>query len=202
MALVARQDTRPIFEYLHPHQARMKAAPTSAEAVMMARLIEADLHVLHQCIIGGFIVDLVVPQKMAVLELDGVQHLSEEARAYDWRRSRFLAAHGFKVFRIPNAEAETWNVLAVERLPDIPSGTWDRLVADKLIDAGRPAPVWHPTAEDAKHRRLSQTTPTEAREAKRLARRARRYAKWQARKAEKRRIRLLAARKEEPCEPC
>jgi very-short-patch-repair endonuclease len=55
--------------------------------------------------IGGFIVDFYCLERKLVIELDGSEHA--EQVAYDERRTRLLAAKGFRVVRFWNNDVLT-----------------------------------------------------------------------------------------------
>ena len=52
--------------------------------------------------IGNYIVDFYIPQKQLVIEVDGIQHLTEEHQEKDQTRDEFLEGQGLRVLRIPN----------------------------------------------------------------------------------------------------
>ena len=52
--------------------------------------------------IGNYIVDFYIPQKQLVIEVDGIQHLTEEHKEKDQTRDEFLEGQGLRVLRIPN----------------------------------------------------------------------------------------------------
>ena len=52
--------------------------------------------------IGSYIVDFYIPQKQLVIEIDGIQHLTEEHKEKDQTRDEFLEGQGLRVLRIPN----------------------------------------------------------------------------------------------------
>ena len=52
--------------------------------------------------IGNYIVDFYIPQKQLVIEIDGIQHLTEEHKEKDQTRDKFLEEQGLKVLRFPN----------------------------------------------------------------------------------------------------
>lgn len=54
--------------------------------------------------IGPYIADFVCFETKLVIELDGDQHGSNQAIAYDQTRTLFLQAEGFRVLRFPNFE--------------------------------------------------------------------------------------------------
>ena len=56
----------------------------------------------RQMPIGAYIVDFVCHEKRVIIELDGGQHM--ENQAYDMKRTAWLTAYGFKVLRFWNHE--------------------------------------------------------------------------------------------------
>ncbi len=54
--------------------------------------------------IGSFIADFLCREQKLVVEVDGATHSKPDEIAYDERRSRYLAALGYKVLRIQNAD--------------------------------------------------------------------------------------------------
>lgn len=68
----------------------------------MANIVSFDFQVR----IGFYIADFVFPAQMLIVEIDGSSHKGREE--HDAARDRFLVAHGFTVWRIPNAHANQW----------------------------------------------------------------------------------------------
>jgi very-short-patch-repair endonuclease len=54
--------------------------------------------------IGSFIADFLCRERKLVIEVDGATHSEPGEIAYDERRSKYLAALGYKVLRIQNAD--------------------------------------------------------------------------------------------------
>ena len=52
--------------------------------------------------IGNYIVDFYIPKKQLVIEIDGIQHLTEEHKEKDQARDKFLEGQGLSVLRFPN----------------------------------------------------------------------------------------------------
>ena len=52
--------------------------------------------------IGNYIVDFYIPQKQLVIEIDGIQHLTEEHKEKDQTRDNFLEEQGLMVLRFSN----------------------------------------------------------------------------------------------------
>jgi very-short-patch-repair endonuclease len=61
----------------------------------------------RQVPIGPFIADFVCREKRLVVEVDGATHGEDSEVVYDQRRSGFLAAHGFRILRVNNADVYT-----------------------------------------------------------------------------------------------
>jgi very-short-patch-repair endonuclease len=54
--------------------------------------------------IGSYIADFACPQSRLVVEVDGATHASDEERAHDARRDRFMAEQGWTVVRVFNED--------------------------------------------------------------------------------------------------
>ena len=52
--------------------------------------------------IGNYIVDFYIPQKQLVIEIDGIQHLTEEHKEKDQIRDKFLEGQDLRVLRFSN----------------------------------------------------------------------------------------------------
>src|SRR5262245_44390994 len=82
----------------------LRAASTDAEAAMWRRLKAKrfggyKFRRQHPC--GPYILDFYCPRARLAIELDGGQHFTLEAQAYDERRTAFLCRHGISVLRFP-----------------------------------------------------------------------------------------------------
>jgi very-short-patch-repair endonuclease len=58
----------------------------------------------RQHLVGSYIVDFVCPEKKFIVEVDGGQHAELAQQAHDARRTAWLEAQGFRVFRVSNTE--------------------------------------------------------------------------------------------------
>ena len=58
----------------------------------------------RQKVLGKYIADFYCAEAKLVIELDGLQHFTEDGKQYDAERTRFLEGYGLKVVRIPNGE--------------------------------------------------------------------------------------------------
>jgi len=61
---------------------------------------------IRQMRIGGYIVDFYCARAKIVIELDGSEHYTQERRAYDEIRTKYLAAQGLKVIRFSNLDVK------------------------------------------------------------------------------------------------
>ena len=60
------------------------------------------IKVHRQYNIGNYIVDFYIPTKGLVIEIDGIQHLTEEHEEKDQVRDKFLEGQGLNVLRFSN----------------------------------------------------------------------------------------------------
>ena len=82
----------------------LRANSTDAEAALWRRLKAKRFGSFkfrrqHPC--GPYILDFYCPQMQLAIELDGGQHFTPQAQAYDERRTAFLCSHGISVLRFP-----------------------------------------------------------------------------------------------------
>lgn len=106
-------------ELLKRRKNRLLKLQTNFEAMFAFRLRQSGVTYQEQVIIGRYIVDFLIPAKMAIVELDGSQHwMSPRQRDHDRERDAFLQTIGFTIFRIPNAGARLWDISQLAALPD------------------------------------------------------------------------------------
>ncbi len=90
------------------HARRMRKAMTDAEKKLWfelrRRLPVEGTHFRRQVPIGSYIVDFCCLAERLVIEVDGNQHATDEAHAYDARRTASIAASGFRVLRFSNED--------------------------------------------------------------------------------------------------
>ena len=94
----------------------MRRFPTMAERVFDQRLREYKERYRRQIIIGFYIADFVIPNRMLVIEIDGESHDPD----YDRRRDAFLTEVGFTVVRIKNEDATTSSLDVIHNYPWMP----------------------------------------------------------------------------------
>ncbi|MBL0405247.1 DUF559 domain-containing protein [Microvirga aerilata] len=80
------------------------------------RLPLSDTHFRRQVPIGSHIADFCCLGTRLVIEVDGGQHTSDQATAYDSRRTAYPASQGFHALHFTNAEV----MLDITSVLDIP----------------------------------------------------------------------------------
>ena len=87
------------------HAKELHRNMTPAELKLWARLRAHQLNGIHfrnQHAIGAYVVDFCAPRKKLIIELDGSQHLEQDASQYDAERTRYLELRGYQVIRFWN----------------------------------------------------------------------------------------------------
>ncbi|HET9909590.1 MAG TPA: endonuclease domain-containing protein [Anaerolineales bacterium] len=77
-----------------------------------------DVHFRPQHAIGNYIVDFCAPRRKVIIELDGSQHLEQDA--YDMERTAFLESKGYRVLRF-------WNNDVTNNLASVLTVIWEAL---------------------------------------------------------------------------
>jgi very-short-patch-repair endonuclease len=107
--------------HLKKYSRRLRKEMTEAERVLWSRIRGRrlrGLQVYRQKPIGRFVVDFYCPKAKLVIELDGGQHYTEELRAKDETRDRYMMTQGLKTLRFSDKEVfenltgvleEIWN---------------------------------------------------------------------------------------------
>ncbi len=88
-------------------------------------------HFRRQAPIGRYIVDFVCFSRRLVIEVDGVQHHSDEGRRHDAIRDAFLKAEGFKVLRFSNGD-----------VTNTPEGVMMEILRELGVGYVFPSPLW------------------------------------------------------------
>ena len=99
----------------------MRHVATDAENLLWQRFRAKrfmELKFRRQQVIEPYIVDFYCHELGLVLELDGSQHNTEEGRAYDVERTKFLEALGLKVVRY-------WNHNVLSRTDVVLEDLWN-----------------------------------------------------------------------------
>lgn len=84
----------------YARQLKRNRTPTERRLNQILRSIYRRATVKQQIILGFYIVDLVMPDKNLIIELDGVSH--KDRQAYDTVRDIWLRSCGFNVVRFTN----------------------------------------------------------------------------------------------------
>lgn len=102
--------------------AQMRRVKTPAEQTAYNQLKDSfqatGVGFKNQVVFGFYILDFVVPSKMALIELDGSAHYGRES--YDAKRDDFCRSCGLTVIRLHNAQASTL-MDALKSLPFVPN---------------------------------------------------------------------------------
>lgn len=94
-------------EHLKEYSRRLRKDMTDAEKLLWSRIRGKQLkgfQVYREKPIGRFVVDFYCPKAHLVIELDGGQHYSEEMRARDGLRDKYLESVGLRVLRFSDRE--------------------------------------------------------------------------------------------------
>src|SRR5680860_702804 len=86
---------------------QMRKKPTEAEGKLWQALRRKGVEGMRfrrQRVIGPYIVDFCCLEKRLIVEVDGMQHLVDEAAAYDEDRTQYLETNGFRVLRFGNLQ--------------------------------------------------------------------------------------------------
>ena len=93
--------------YLKKHSRRLRKDVTDAEKLLWSKMRGKQLkgfQVYRQKPIGRFVVDFYCPKAHLIIELDGGQHYSEEMRARDGLRDKYMESLGLRVLRFSDRE--------------------------------------------------------------------------------------------------
>lgn len=72
----------------------------------------------RQFSIGAYILDFYCPSAKLCIEVDGIQHLSEENLLHDSIRDKYLVSQGIEVLRIENRAIGTCSDMVVNTIED------------------------------------------------------------------------------------
>ena len=75
-------------------------------------LKKLPVQVKRQKNIENYILDFYIPTHKTAIEIDGIQHTSEEGRTQDEKRDMVLSSYGIKVLRFKNSDINS-NFLSV-----------------------------------------------------------------------------------------
>ena len=92
---------------MKPFRRKLRKNMTPAEVALWLMIKNKQLdgeRFLRQYSIGHFVVDFYCPKHKLAVELDGEVHFTEEAAAYDAKRTAYLNSVGVQVVRFENFE--------------------------------------------------------------------------------------------------
>jgi len=92
---------------MKPFRRKLRKNMTAAEVALWLMIKNKQLdgeRFLRQYSIGHFVVDFYCPKYKLAVELDGEVHFTEEAAAYDAKRTAYLNSVGVQVVRFENFE--------------------------------------------------------------------------------------------------
>ena len=92
---------------LKPYAQKLRREMTDEEKHLwydFFKLLPLTVH--RQKIIGHYIADFYISSAKLVVELDGIQHYTEEGKQYDRRRDKYMSDLGIKVLRYPNIDTK------------------------------------------------------------------------------------------------
>jgi very-short-patch-repair endonuclease len=99
-------------------QLRNEATPAETRLWHFLRAGRLGVKFRRQAAIGAYIVDFVCFSHCLIVELDGPQHIEDQGKVRDARRTAWLASRGFRVIRFRNQalDEDIWLVVqAIER---------------------------------------------------------------------------------------
>lgn len=90
-----------------PVARRLRREMTPQEKTLWYQFLRSyPVKIYKQRIIESFVVDFYCAEARLVIELDGLQHYTEQGKTYDEERSQILREYGLKVLRFSNREVE------------------------------------------------------------------------------------------------
>jgi very-short-patch-repair endonuclease len=113
----------PYNKSLKDYSRELRKNMTDAEKLLWAKVRNRQMkgyQFYRQKIIENFIVDFYCPRANLIIEIDGGQHYSDEAKQKDVARDDFLKSSGLRVFRFSDREV-------FENLNGVMEKIWDNL---------------------------------------------------------------------------
>lgn len=92
---------------------RAKMRTSQAETIAMKALDANGIPYKHQMILGFFIVDFALMERMLVVEIDGGYHDTPKQRWYDRQRDKYITKCGFEIVHIKNEDAHKIDEIVV-----------------------------------------------------------------------------------------
>lgn len=98
----------PTKQVLEQRASIFRQSPTESERIFRNRLHEAGVRFRTQEVIGFYIVDFLLPDKLLIIELDGSSHNGRDLQ--DQRRDKWLMQFGFKILRLTNSQVAHYDL--------------------------------------------------------------------------------------------
>ena len=115
---------------------------------MLGRLEMSKLKFKHQAEAGAYIVDFMIPSRLVIIEVDGSYHDKPEVQAKDVKRQSYLETLGFKVIRVKNEDAASFDLSGVEDTPEATPQELGRVMGK--------SGAWRTAMHRAKYRRIKE----------------------------------------------
>jgi len=119
---------------LHSRAKEMRYEQTKYERRFAKRLTMARLNFHCQHVIGFYIADFVLPEKMLIVEIDGKQHSTPDAVVYDKRRTEFLKSLGFSVVRLQNSNVKSYPIEKIIDKPDYSAWIFEAAITRAVVE--------------------------------------------------------------------
>ena len=94
-------------------------------------LKKLPIQVKRQKNIENYILDFYIPAHKTAIEIDGIQHTSEEGRTQDEKRDMVLSSYGIKVLRFKNTDINNNFLSVADEILKVLGIDYDELLKDR-----------------------------------------------------------------------
>jgi very-short-patch-repair endonuclease len=94
-------------------------------------LKKLPIQVKRQKNIENYILDFYIPTHKTAIEIDGIQHTSEEGRIQDEKRDMVLSSYGIKVLRFKNSDINSNFLSVADEILNVLGIDYDELLKDR-----------------------------------------------------------------------
>ena len=94
-------------------------------------LKKLPIQVKRQKNIENYILDFYIPTHKTAIEIDGIQHTSEEGRIQDEKRDMVLSSYGIKVLRFKNTDINNNFLSVADEILNVLGIDYDELLKDR-----------------------------------------------------------------------
>ena len=130
LKMASQRTAKPTNALMKRRAKKMRNNPTHAEERMCKRLDELNIKYLCQKVLGWYIADILLLEKLLIIELDGAHHYTESGASADFRRSKWLEGFGFSIIRVPNKDVDDFDLTVLDSFP-----TTKTNLAQKAVNA-------------------------------------------------------------------